>query len=179
MEEVFTVGDTDTFEDPTTLEFRDLLNFFGRVTVGLGPGMKPFEKVFEPSWEFDESQLATVKVDISKGLAAKASERVPGRFEVSGLADDSAAKAAGIKVGDLIRATTAMAINRKAAAQADDNSLEASTRVQRCLFVSDGMQPGQFVEAMMSNFEEKGGPGYAVLLIERYDPFGRNADRTI
>jgi hypothetical protein len=178
MDEVFAVG--ETFEDPTELEFRDLLNFFGKVTVGLGPGMKPLDWSFEPTWEFDESQLSTVKVDITQGIAAKASETNPGRFEVSGIQKDSAADAAGIQLGDLIRGTTAMAVNRPCAdADIDEIAIEASTKVQRCLFITDGQTPGRFVEALTSNFEEKGGPGYAVLVIERYDPFGRNADRTI
>merc|ERR1711972_1232184 len=67
-EEVYTIKkQEETFQDPTVLAFRRLKYFFGRVTVGLGPGMQPFVYDFSPAWPDDTSAIATVSVQYPMG----------------------------------------------------------------------------------------------------------------
>jgi len=169
-EEVYEIGE---YRDPTTLKFRSLLNFFGTVTVGLGPVMKPLTESFKPSWGDEDSQVSPVKLPLPMGMGYEASGTVPGVYEVNSVAEGSNAEAAGLKRGDLIRGTTAMAINVQVEAEGDMlfNAGGTVPTSQRCLFVADGRTFDQFTQALASNAEANGGPGEATLIIERWDPF--------
>jgi hypothetical protein len=170
-EEMVTIG-SETYQDPTVIAFRNLLNFFGTVTVGLGPGMKPLSETFECSYpDYEDSQLTTVKLDFPLGMAFEESGNVAGRFEIYEVEPGSNAEAAGLKPGDLIRATTAVSYNKMI--KDPDLAMEASTKLQRCLFVADDQSFEAFVTAALSNKEEDGGPDEITLVIERYDALGK------
>merc|ERR1712217_811778 len=92
-------------------------------------------------------------------------------FQITEVREGSNAEAAGIKVGDLLRGTTAIAIDIKK--EADENALFSLSGgglkpgSQRCLYVSDN-QPFSFCrKALLSNLPDQGGPGVATLVIER------------
>ena len=100
--------------------------FFGRVTVGLGPGMKPMDEIFNPGFKGDTSSLGVVEVPLPMGMIFEESEAAPGKFEVVEVVPGSNAEAAGVQPGDLLRATTAMAVNWKASMEeADTGFIEA------------------------------------------------------
>ena len=56
--------------------------FFGRVTVGLGPGMKPISDVLAPAFKDDTSALGVVEVSLPMGMVFEESETLSGKFEV-------------------------------------------------------------------------------------------------
>lgn len=167
------------YQDPTSLEFRNTKYFFGRVTVGLGPGLKPYNEIFNPSWKDDSSSLGVVEVPFPMGIVFEESE-IPNRFEIIEVVDGGNAAAAGVRAGDVLRATTAMAVNRAASMEeADKGFVEADAfggkpGLQRCLFVADGQTFDALMTALSSNAEQQQGPGLASLVIERRYPFGKD-----
>lgn len=180
-EETFEVQ-TQEFEDPLTLKFRKLAVFYGRVKVGLGPGMQPIEEVFEPSWPDDTSAMATARIPFPADMRFQESGRIPGRFEVIEVGEGSNAEKAGIKVGDLIRGVTAIAQNRAMMQKAIEKDVAFSlsggttgTNVEMgyvpALFIADDQSFDNFAKALVSNKNEQGGRNEAVFIIERNNPF--------
>lgn len=172
-DESFSVSEKG-YQDPTTLTFRKLRYFFGQVKVGLGPGMKPMDLELEASFADDTSGVAAVRLAFPMGLVFEESEAVPGRFEVIEVGEGSNAEKAGIKKGDLIRTTTARAINKLG--QAENNMAYSASgggmmpTYQMALFNADNQPFEELMRALVSNSEDKGGPGEATLVIERNKP---------
>ena len=164
------------YQDPTTLSFRNTKYFFGRVTVGLGPGMKPMDEIFNPGFKGDTSSLGVVEVPLPMGMIFEESEAAPGKFEVVEVVPGSNAEAAGVQPGDLLRATTAMAVNWKASMEeADTGFIEADAfggkpGLQRALFNADGQTFDSLLTALSSNGADQDGPGVATLVVERRSP---------
>mmetsp|Transcript_92516 Transcript_92516/g.169787 ORF Transcript_92516/g.169787 Transcript_92516/m.169787 type:complete len:280 (+) Transcript_92516:88-927(+) len=181
-EEKFKVQ-TQEYQDPTKLAFRKLAVFFGKVTVGLGPGMKPIVEDFPPSWPDDTSAMASAKVKFPVGMRFQESGRIPGRFEVVEVGEGSNAEKAGIKPGDLIRGVTAIAQNRRMMQQSIEKDVAFSLSggatgpnlemgYMRALFVADNQSFDNFAQALVSNKDEQnGGLNEAVFVIERNNPF--------
>ena len=161
------------YQDPTTLSFRNTKYFFGRVTVGLGPGMKPMDEILNPGFKCDTSSLGVVELPLPMGMIFEESEVAQGKFEIVEVVPGSSAEAAGVRAGDLLRATTAMAVNWKASMEeADTGFIEADAfggkpGLQRALFNADGQTFDSVLTALSSNAEDKDGPGVATLVIER------------
>ena len=110
---------------------------------------------------------------VPMGMIFEESEVARGKFEIVEVVPGSSAEAAGVRAGDLLRATTAMAVNWKASMEeADTGFIEADAfggkpGLQRALFNADGQTFDSVLTALSSNAEDKDGPGVATLVIER------------
>lgn len=119
------------------------------VTVSLAPGQESIHEAFAPTFE-DTSALGAVAVPLPMGAVFEESSAIPGKFEVVEVNAGSAAAAAGLKKGDLMRATSVL-----------------SEGAQVSLFIADGKPFDALLEAILSNSEAQGGPGHVTLVIER------------
>eukprot|EP00968_Pinguiococcus_pyrenoidosus_P024113 scaffold4283_cov220-Pinguiococcus_pyrenoidosus.AAC.3 len=157
---------------PKVLEFTRTKFFYGRVAVDLGPQFKPLEQTLEPSFTDDNSALATVQIPLPMGMVIEESETLEGRVEVVEVGEGSNAEKAGVKVGDVLRGCTAMAVNLLKAAEEDAafNALAGATKpgFQRAFYIADEMPFDQTMNALVSNAEDQGGPGFSNLVFERH-----------
>lgn len=132
------------FENPSLLMFSRK----GQVTIGLGPELKPTEAHFEPSpWQGDQPTpvYGAVAVGLPMGMVFEESKRFPNRYEVVEVKAKTNAAQAGLRPGDLIRATS------------------MSSEDSHSVFTADGQDFDALIDAIKSNAEQ----GHAVLVIER------------
>ena len=102
-----------------TLEFLSTRYFFGRVSIYLGPQYKPLNEIFEPSRKDDTTAIASVVVPTPFGMVIEESASYKGKIEVIDVVPDGNAAKAGIRVGDILRGTTGMALNIQQASEED------------------------------------------------------------
>uniref|UniRef100_A0A7S1U795 PDZ domain-containing protein n=1 Tax=Phaeomonas parva TaxID=124430 RepID=A0A7S1U795_9STRA len=159
-------------EMPKALEFTRTKYFFGRVTVDLGPEFKPLDQVLDPSFSDDNSALATVQVPLPMGMVIEESATLEGKVEVVEVVEGSNAEKAGVQVGDVLRGCTAMAVNLAKAAEEDVafNALAGATKPGLCraFYIADGMPFDETMNALTSNAEQEGGPGFSNMVFERH-----------
>merc|ERR1719271_2358616 len=123
--------------------------------------MKPMDELFNPGFKGDTSSLGVVELPLPMGMIFEESEVAQGKFEIVEVVPGSNAEAAGVQPGDLLRATTAMAVNWKASMEeANTGFIEAD---------AFGGKPG-LLPALSSNGADQDGPGVATLVIERRSP---------
>ena len=152
-----------------TLEFTPTKYFFGRVDVYLGPQFKPLAEVLEPSAKDDSTAVSAVVVPAPFGMVIEESATYPGKIEVIDLVEGSNAEKAGVKKGDILRGTTAMALNIQRDSEEDFGfsvGLSEGTR-QRAFLKVDNKNFDLVMAALQSNALDNGGPGEATLLFER------------
>lgn len=165
------------------LEFKVTKYFFGRVQVYMGERFKPLSEVFEPTFSDDSSAMSSVVVESPFGMVIEESERCPGRIEASmsfflrlrtckqviEIVEGSNAEKAGVQAGDILRGTTAMALNIQRAAEEDAAfSVGLSEGKKERAFLNADRQPFENVmSALQSNAAANGGPGEACLVFER------------
>ena len=152
-----------------TLEFLQTRYFFGRVSVYLGPQYKPLNEIFEPSRKDDTTAVASVVVPTPLGMVIEESATYPGKVEVLELVDGSNAAKAGVKVGDILRGTTAMALDIQSASEEDFGfsiGISEGTR-QRAFLPTDRKSFDLIMNALKSNAADNGGPGEACMVFER------------
>eukprot|EP00634_Sargassococcus_sp_CCMP2135_P008237 CAMPEP_0198666290 /NCGR_PEP_ID=MMETSP1467-20131203/64109_1 /TAXON_ID=1462469 /ORGANISM="unid. sp., Strain CCMP2135" /LENGTH=222 /DNA_ID=CAMNT_0044402931 /DNA_START=8 /DNA_END=676 /DNA_ORIENTATION=+ len=151
------------------LEFRETRYFFGRVDVYLGPEFKPLTEVLTPSVKDDTSSVASVVLAPPFGMILEESARFPGKIEVLEVLEDSNAASAGVRKGDILRGTTAMALNVQRASEEDAAfSVGLSEgKKQRAFLNTDNKPFDQVMAALQSNKPDAGGPGEAALVFER------------
>lgn len=156
---------------PSVLRFPKTESYRGKITVGLGPGMQPSEFDFPgPSWtNGGVSLLSKVHITVPMGISMEPTTdpNCPGRFVVTSIRDGSSGQRAGIKVGDLIRATTAMAINWKVESEKIQNDFGAKPSSSRAVYWTDESPRGNLIKACQSNDKSAGGPGEATVVVER------------
>lgn len=165
-------GVNGAVETPSVLQFTRTKYFFGRVQIDLGPEYKPLDQVLDPSYEDDNSALATVQMPLPMGMVIEESATLPGKVEVVEVTAGSNAEKAGVVVGDVLRGCTAMAVNIDKAAEEDVafNALAGAAKpgLQRAFYVADEMPFDETMKALTSNAEENGGPGFSNLVFERH-----------
>ena len=151
------------------LEFTPTKYFFGRVDVYLGPEFKPLSEVLQPSYKDDTSCVASVVITPPFGMIIEESANFPGKIEVIEVVDGSNAQKAGIQVGDLLRGTTAMALNIQRASEEDAGfSVGLSEGKRQRAFLNCDNKDFDFVmKALQSNAADNNGPGEASLVFER------------
>lgn len=152
-----------------TLEFRATKYFFGRVDIFLGPEYKPLSEVFDPSVKDDTTAVAAVVVKAPFGMVIEESATYPGKVEVIEVVEGGNCAAAGVKVGDILRGTTAMAVNIAQSAEEDFGfsiGVSEGTR-QRAFFPTDRKKFDLIMAALQSNALTNSGPGEAALVFER------------
>mmetsp|Transcript_2716 Transcript_2716/g.8539 ORF Transcript_2716/g.8539 Transcript_2716/m.8539 type:complete len:229 (-) Transcript_2716:799-1485(-) len=152
-----------------SLEFRETKYFFGRVEVFMGERYKPLSEVFEPTLKDDTTAVSSVVVAAPFGMVIEESEAYPGRVQVLELVEGGNAAAAGVQVGDILRGTTAMALNVQRASEEDAAfSVGLSEGKKQCAFLNVDRQPFEnIMSALQSNALANGGPGEACLVFER------------
>jgi len=151
------------------LEFRSTKYFFGRVDVFMGAQFKPLSEVFDPSVKDDTTAVAAVVVDAPFGMVIEESANYPGKVEVLELVDGSNAEKAGVRVGDILRGTTAMALDIQSASEEDFGfsiGISEGTR-QRAFLPTDRKSFDLIMNALKSNAADNGGPGEACMVFER------------
>ena len=151
------------------LAFTATKYFFGRVEVYLGPEYKPLSETMQPSWRDDTSGVSSVVVACPYGMVLEESATLPGKMEVVELVEGSNAAAAGVAVGDVLRGTTAMAMNIQEASEEDFGfsiGLTEGSR-QRAFLPTDRKRFDLVMAALKSNALDNGGPGEACLVFER------------
>lgn len=97
---------------PTTAEFAFRPIFYSVVKIDIGTGFKEMREEFQSSWKDEESALTVLKVNTPIGMVIDEVQNKEGRkegiFEIVEVIEGSNAEAAGIKVGDAIRACNAV-----------------------------------------------------------------------
>lgn len=161
-----TLTDAQRAARKTTLEFTPTKYFFGRVEVFLGERYKPLSEVFEPSFKDDTSAVASVVVEAPFGMTI---EQDNGKIIVKDVGEGSNAAKAGVQAGDILRGTTAMALNVQKAAEEDAGfSVGLSEGNKQVAFLGVDKRPfEQVMSALQSNAVATGGPGEATLVFER------------
>mmetsp|Transcript_108212 Transcript_108212/g.191621 ORF Transcript_108212/g.191621 Transcript_108212/m.191621 type:complete len:405 (-) Transcript_108212:70-1284(-) len=129
------------FENPSLLTFSKK----GQVTIGLGPDLKPTDTHFEPTWEEGTPVYGAVAVPLPMGMVFEESPRFDGRFEIMKVEPKTNAAEAGLRAGDLIRATI------------------MSSEDSQTVFNTDDQEFDSVMDALKSNAEA----GHTVLVIER------------
>eukprot|EP00629_Pelagomonadales_sp_RCC1024_P012248 CAMPEP_0119259704 /NCGR_PEP_ID=MMETSP1329-20130426/419_1 /TAXON_ID=114041 /ORGANISM="Genus nov. species nov., Strain RCC1024" /LENGTH=203 /DNA_ID=CAMNT_0007259103 /DNA_START=189 /DNA_END=797 /DNA_ORIENTATION=+ len=150
------------------LEFRTTKYFFGRVDVYLGPQYKPLSEIFDPTLKDDSTAMASVVVETPIGMVIEESGNYAGRVEVVEVVEGSNAEKAGVQVGDILRGTTAMALNIQQSAEEDFGfsvGLSEGTK-QRAFFPTDRKKFEAVMAALQSNAPANSGPGEATLVFE-------------
>jgi hypothetical protein len=148
-----------------TLEFLQTRYFFGRVSVYLGPQYKPLSEIFEPSRKDDTTAIASVVVPTPLGMVIEESANYRGKIEVIDVVPDSNAAKAGIRVGDILRGTTGMALNIQQASEEDFGfSVGLSEGTKQLAFLpTDRKNFDSVMNALQSNANR----GEATLVFER------------
>jgi hypothetical protein len=167
QEPPLTEAQADVLKD--TLEFRKLRYFNGRVGVWMGRQFKPMWEVFAPSVKDDTTAVASVVVQTPFGMIIEESAKYKGKVEVMEVNAGSNAEKAGIKVGDVLRATTAMARNIQKDSEEDFGfsvGLTEGSKV-RALLMTDNQPFEEVMRALTSNAPDNNGPGEAALVFER------------
>jgi hypothetical protein len=152
-----------------TLSFLQTRYFFGRVDVYLGPQYKPLSEVFEPSRKDDTTAMGSVVVPTPFGMVFEESANYRGKFEILEVVPDGNAAKAGIRVGDILRGTTAMALNIAQSSEEDFGfsvGLTEGTR-ERAFLPVDRKKFDLVMAALQSNAPDNSGPGEACLVFER------------
>ena len=127
---------------------------------------------FDPSFPDDNCALATVEVTMPLGMLISESPNFKGRIEVVEVLEGNA-KDAGIRAGDLLRATTAQKKDAMAAAEGNIafNAFAGATtsgvEIKRALYVADGRSFEGCMEALATNSEANGGTGSVGMIFER------------
>jgi hypothetical protein len=148
-----------------TLEFLQTRYFFGRVSVYLGPQYKPLSEIFEPSRKDDTTAVASVVVPTPLGMVIEESANYRGKIEVIDVVPDGNAAKAGIRVGDILRGTTGMALNIQQASEEDFGfSVGLSEGTKQLAFLpTDRKNFDSVMNALQSNANR----GEATLVFER------------
>mmetsp|Transcript_30090 Transcript_30090/g.101443 ORF Transcript_30090/g.101443 Transcript_30090/m.101443 type:complete len:217 (-) Transcript_30090:55-705(-) len=151
------------------LEFRSTKYFFGRVDIYLGPEFKPLNEVFDPSFKDDSTSVSSVVVTAPFGMVIEESPTRRGRIEVLEVVDGSNAQKAGIQKGDILRGTTAMALNIQQASEEDFGfSIGVTEGKRQIAFLKVDNKKFDFVmAAIQSNALTNSGPGEATFCFER------------
>ena len=155
--------------DRRKLEFKATKYFFGRVEVFLGNEYKPLSETVDPSYSDDSTAVSSVVVPAPYGMILEESATLPGRVEVVELVAGSNAELAGVAVGDILRGTTAMAMNIQESSEEDFGfsiGLTEGSR-QRAYLPTDRKRFDLIMAALKSNALDNGGPGEACLVFER------------
>ena len=157
--------DAQTDAKKETLEFLQTRYFFGRVSVYLGPQYKPLSETFEPSRKDDTTAIASVVVPTPFGMVIEESASYKGKIEVIEVVPDSNAAKAGIRVGDILRGTTGMALNIQQASEEDFGfSVGLSEGTKQIAFLpTDRKNFDSVMSALQSNAQR----GEATLVFER------------
>lgn len=152
----------------TSLEFTPTKYFFGRVDVFLGEQFKPLSETIEPTFG-DDGAVSSVVVEPPFGMIIEESANFPGKIEVIEIVPESNAEKVGIMVGDILRGTTAMALNIAKASEEDAAfSVGFSEGKRQVAFLNTDRKPFETVmAALKSNAVSNGGPGEACLILER------------
>ena len=148
-----------------TLEFLSTRYFFGRVSVYLGPQYKPLTEIFEPSRKDDTTAIASVVVPTPFGMVIEESATYRGKIEVIDVVPDSNAAKAGIRVGDILRGTTGMALNIQQASEEDFGfSVGLSEGTKQIAFLPTDRKN---FDSVMSALQSNANRGEATLVFER------------
>ena len=148
-----------------TLEFLQTRYFFGRVSVYLGPQYKPLSEIFEPSRKDDTTAIASVVVPTPLGMVIEESANYRGKIEVIDVVPDSNAAKAGIRVGDILRGTTGMALNIQQASEEDFGfSVGLSEGTKQIAFLPTDRKN---FDSVMSALQSNANRGEATLVFER------------
>jgi hypothetical protein len=148
-----------------TLEFLQTRYFFGRVSVYLGPQYKPLNEIFEPSRKDDTTAIASVVVPTPFGMVIEESASYKGKIEVIDVVPDSNAAKAGIRVGDILRGTTGMALNIQQASEEDFGfSVGLSEGTKQIAFLPTDRKN---FDSVMSALQSNANRGEATLVFER------------
>jgi hypothetical protein len=151
------------------LKFQATKYFFGRVNVYLGPQYKPLTETLEPSLKDDTTAVASVVVAAPFGMVIEESANYRGKIEVIDVVEGSNAELAGVRVGDILRGTTAMALNIVQSSEEDFGfsvGMSEGTR-QRAFLKTDNKKFDLVMAALQSNAFKNSGPGEATLVFER------------
>jgi C-terminal processing protease CtpA/Prc len=115
-------------------------------------------------------------VDLPLGMVIGESETHKNRIEVLEVLEDGNAARTGIKVGDILRGTTAQKIDSLGASEkniifnATAGASTAGMKPKKALFLTDKRTYAQTTEAISSNSKDKGGSGRVGMIFERrYD----------
>ena len=148
-----------------TLEFLSTRYFFGRVSIYLGPQYKPLNEIFEPSRKDDTTAIASVVVPTPFGMVIEESASYKGKIEVIDVVPDGNAAKAGIRVGDILRGTTGMALNIQQASEEDFGfSVGLSEGTKQIAFLPTDRKN---FDSVMSALQSNANRGEATLVFER------------
>ena len=137
---------------------------FGRVSVYLGPQYKPLSETFEPSRKDDTTAIASVVVPTPFGMVIEESATYRGKIEVIEVVPDSNAAKAGIRVGDILRGTTGMALNIQQASEEDFGfSVGLSEGTKQIAFLPTDRKN---FDSVMSALQSNANRGEATLVFE-------------
>ena len=151
------------------LSFQSTKYFFGRVNVFMGPQFKPLTEIFDPSLKDDTTAVGSVVVEAPFGMVIEESETYPGKIEVIEVVEGSNTEKAGVLVGDILRGTTAMALDIQKSSEEDFGfSVGLSEGTKQRAFLPTDKKPFEMImKALQSNALDNGGPGEATLVFER------------
>ena len=85
----------------------------------LGPEFKPLSETFDPTYKDDTSAVGAVVVEAPFGMIIEESGTHAGKIEVMEVVADGNAAKAGVQAGDILRGTTAMALNIEKSSEED------------------------------------------------------------
>lgn len=153
--------------DRRKLEFKATKYYFGRVEVFMGNEYKPLSETVDPSYSDDSTAVSSVVVPTPYGMILEESATLPGRVEVVELVAGSNAELAGVAVGDILRGTTAMAMNIQEVSEGGGEEFGNEGSRQRAFLPTDRKSFDLVMAALKSNALDNGGPGEACLVFER------------
>ena len=136
------------------------------IDVDMAPG--PLECEVAPL--LDESSLLCVRLDLPLGMLLEQEEGegpTAGAMVVGELLDDGSARAGGVLVGDLLRATTAVSMQMSYPTWQLMMGGVGRPQLQKILFPTASEPFEKVMAALGSNSREQQGNGQVVLLIER------------
>ncbi len=128
------------------------LRYSAEVPILKSDGSEVMERVqFMPRLKGNKSKIITVQAPLPLGLILGESEEMPGLTVVDEIAEGSHAGAAGVKVGDVLRACTACQMMMETPTWQLMAGGIGRPKTSRLMFSTDGKPFEEVMEALISN----------------------------